>query len=55
MSKVQEEMDEWKQLGQYGTRVHQVPYQRLSTQTGLRARFKSNDSASICVIFRVIA
>ena len=34
VSKVQEEVDVWKQLGQHGTGMYQVPHQRLPTQTG---------------------
>ncbi|PSN58160.1 hypothetical protein C0J52_01007 [Blattella germanica] len=30
--KMQTKVDVWKQLGQYGSRMHQVPHKRLSTQ-----------------------
>lgn len=31
---MQKEVDEWKLLGQYGTGVYQVSYQRVPSQTG---------------------
>lgn len=34
MSQMQKEVDEWKLLGQYGTGVYQVSYQRVPSQTG---------------------
>lgn len=34
MPQVQAEVDERKQLGQHGTRVHQMSHQRLPTQAG---------------------
>lgn len=35
MPKMQEEVDEWKFLGQHGTRMYQMPYQCLPTQAGV--------------------
>ena len=32
---MQEEVDEWKLLGQHGTGMHQVPHQCLPTQAGM--------------------
>lgn len=34
VSQMQKEVDEWKLLGQYGTGVYQVSYQRVPSQTG---------------------
>lgn len=34
MSKMQEEVDERELLGQHGTRMYQVPHQRLPSQAG---------------------
>lgn len=35
MPQMQEEVDEWQLLGQHGTRMYQVPHQRLPSQTGM--------------------
>jgi len=34
MSQMQAEVDVRQQLGEHGTGVHQVPYQRLPSETG---------------------
>lgn len=34
MCQMQEEVDEWELLGEHGSGVHQMPHQRLSSQTG---------------------
>lgn len=38
VSQVQKEVDERQFLGQHGTRMYQMPHQRLSTQTGTAQR-----------------